>query len=69
VDVTSILNSNVGTELMLRFAEVDNVFTFNFGVDNVHLEASEVTPVPEPSTMVLGLTSLLGVAGMRRRLQ
>jgi hypothetical protein len=67
VDVTSILNANLGTELMLRFAEVDNVFTFNFGVDNVHLEASEVTAVPEPSTMVMGLTSLLGMAGLRRR--
>jgi hypothetical protein len=52
---------------MLRFSEVDNVFTFNFGVDNVHLEASEVTAVPEPSTMVMGLTSLLGMAGLRRR--
>jgi len=50
VDLTSLFAANAGHMLRLRFAEVDNVFTFQMGVDNVSLT---VTPVPEPSALVL----------------
>jgi PEP-CTERM motif len=64
VDITSLLNSHLNTPLMLRFAEADNVSTFQMGVDNVSIGA-----IPEPSTfMLLGVGALLGVGwGFRRR--
>jgi hypothetical protein len=52
VDVTSALNANAGTTLRLRFAEVDNVFAFQFGVDNVSLTSAAVTGVPEPPSLL-----------------
>src|SRR6185295_7915180 len=36
-DITALLNSHLNTPLMLRFAETDNVLTFQFGVDNVDI--------------------------------
>jgi hypothetical protein len=45
-DIAAILNANLGTPLMLRFAEVDNLFTFQLGVDNVTL-------VPEPASLAM----------------
>jgi hypothetical protein len=58
-NVTSVLAANAGSTLRLRFAEVDNVFTFQFGVDNVSLTT---TPVPEPSSLILcGLGAALGL--------
>lgn len=53
-----------GQGYQLRFAETDNQGFFNLGVDNVSL-----TSVPEPSSLILGVLSLLGlsVAGFRRR--
>lgn len=63
IDLTALLAANVGRTLRLRFAETDNVFTFQLGVDNVSL-----TAVPEPSSVVLfGTGALLGLAGIRRR--
>ena len=50
VDLTSLFAANAGHMLRLRFAEADNVFTFQMGVDNVNLT---VTPVPEPSALIL----------------
>ena len=55
-DLTSLLAANTGSTLRLCFAETDNVFTFQLGVDNVELTANAV---PEPST--LALWSLLNV--------
>lgn len=54
-----------GTSYQLRFAEVDNQWFFNQGVDNVSLVA-DTTAVPVPATLALfglGLTAL----GRRRR--
>jgi hypothetical protein len=65
VDVTAALNANLGATLRLRFAEVDNVFTFQMGVDDVSLT---VVPIPEPASMILcGLGALVGFRRMRRR--
>jgi hypothetical protein len=65
VDVTSVLAANAGNTLRLRFAETDNVNTFQFGVDNVSLTT---TPVPEPSSLILcGLAALYGLRRYRRR--
>jgi hypothetical protein len=49
-DITALLNSHLNTPLTLRFAETDNVFTFQFGVDNVNIQE---TAVPEPSSIWL----------------
>jgi hypothetical protein len=57
VDITPVINSHLNTPLRLRFAEVDNVFTQQLGVDNVDIVAAAV---PEPSTFVLLGLGLLG---------
>jgi hypothetical protein len=50
-----------GGTFQLRFAEVDNQFFFQQGVDNVSIMASSFHPVPEPA----GVTLLgLGIAGV-----
>lgn len=55
-DLAALLTANAGNTLRLRFAETDNVFTFQMGVDNVSL----ITAVPEPSSLVLlGLGAVL----------
>jgi hypothetical protein len=67
-DITSVLNSHVGTPLRLRFAETDNVFNFQMGVDNVDISLSAV---PEPSCLIPLSGALLVVArrrGARRTL-
>jgi len=61
-DLTSLFSANVGQTLRLRFAEVDNVFTFQFGVDNVRLET-----VPEPASILLLGTGVLTLFTIRRR--
>ncbi len=63
VDITALLNSHLNTPLTLRFAETDNVSTFQLGVDNVSIQAA-----PEPSTwMLLTIGALAGVTWARRR--
>jgi len=63
VDIASILNANLGKTLRLRFAEADNVFTFQMGVDNVDLD---LVPVPEPAFYQLGGLLALGALGLLR---
>jgi hypothetical protein len=64
VDVTALLASHAGSTLRLRFAEVDNVSTFQFGVDNISLI---VSPIPEPtSTVLCGIGALIALARCRR---
>ena len=59
----ALLAAHGGQTLRLRFAEVDNVFTFQLGVDNVSL-----TAVPEPSAAFLcGAGVLLCLARYGRR--
>lgn len=60
-DLSAFLAGWAGQTLRLRFAEVDNQFFFNFGVDRVSLEA---TSVPEPAMLLLFGT---GVFGLVRR--
>ena len=67
VDVTALLNANLNTALRLRFAEVDNVAPFLFGVDNVRLIVRDAVDVPEPGTLLLCIGALFGLACARRR--
>lgn len=46
-DLTALFAARGGQTLRLRFAEVDNVNIFNFGVDNVNLV------VPSPTTLIV----------------
>jgi hypothetical protein len=65
VNVSSLIQSQGGQTLSLRFAETDNVFAFQLGVDNVSLLA-----VPEPSSLVLyvaGAGLSAGCTLVRRR--
>jgi hypothetical protein len=61
VDLTSLLAAQSGTTIRLRFAEVDNLFTFQLGVDNVDLRA-----VPEPKSALLVLMAFATLAGFLR---
>lgn len=58
VDITALLNANLNQNLRLRFSEVDNVFMFQFGVDNVALEIDGRTGIPEPGSWLLILAGL-----------
>jgi hypothetical protein len=64
-DLTALLNGNLGQTLRLRFAEVDNVFLFNLGVDAVRLVVNEQR-VPEPATWLLVAVGAVAAARVRR---
>lgn len=64
VNISAVAASRSGQTIRLRFAEVDNVFPLNFGVDNVSLVT---IPTPEPATWFLGVTALFGFTLLRAR--
>jgi len=63
-DITSVVGA--GGTFQIRFAEVDNQFFFNLGVDNVSI-VTQNGPIPEPATMLLLGTGLAGVFGVVRK--
>jgi hypothetical protein len=64
VNVSTLLNDNLGQPLILRFAETDNVFIFQLGVDNV---AIKETAVPESLPQMTAVLVLLGLCWAGRR--
>ncbi len=64
VDITSLVNANAGTPLVLRFAEADNVNFFRLGVDNVDIVENTV---PEPSTWMATAVVLAAICRCRHR--
>jgi hypothetical protein len=65
-DVAALLQGNGGQTLRLRFAEADNVFFLNLGVDAVSLSIN-AAPIPEPSTAWMLLMGIGGLAFAVRR--
>jgi hypothetical protein len=65
-DITALLNNHLNTPLTLRFAETDNVFTFQFGVDNVDIQEGSGEAIPEPSSIWLLMAGALFVVAWIR---
>jgi len=59
-EITAFLAAHAGETLRLRFAETDNLFPFQLGVDNVRID-----PIPEPSSTLLFATALAMLVGWR----
>ena len=69
VDVTALLNAHVGETLRLRFAEVDNVNIFQFGVDGVGFSGpAAAVSAPSSGTLVMGALLALLCTASRKRL-
>jgi len=63
-DISALLAAHAGETLRLRFAETDNVLTFQLGVDNVRFDPISA-PIPEPASMLLLGAALAVLAGCR----
>jgi len=63
-DIAAVLNAHLNQPLRLRFSEADNEFTFQLGVDNVHILE---TPVPEPSYWIVTFGGLVAIFWLRRK--
>lgn len=63
-DLTALLGAHAGETLRLRFAETDNFWQLQMGVDDVRFNA---LAVPEPASFGLAGLALLGLALSRRR--
>jgi hypothetical protein len=61
-DLSALLAAHAGETLRLRFAETDNVFTFQLGVDNVSLVTESI---PEPHSLLL-LAAVLAAPSVGR---
>jgi hypothetical protein len=66
IDISPLLQSHQGQTIRLRFAEVDNVNIFNFGVDNVSINPPGVLPDSSSWLMCIPLLVCL-LAGYRSR--
>ena len=64
-DITALLNGHLNTPLALRFAEADNVFTFQFAVDNVDIQATAAVPEASSTWLLAGALSIIAL--IRRR--
>jgi hypothetical protein len=65
--LTALLQAHQGQSLQLRFAEVDNQNSFQFGVDVVSLSVATAAAVPEPASLVLLGSGVLALAAICRR--
>ena len=65
-DVSALFAAHAGETLRLRFAETDNVFSFQLGVDNVHFDNGTV---PEPTSTLLFGAGLLALLASRLRIR
>ena len=63
-DITSLVGA--GGTFLLRFAEVDNQNFLNLGVDNVSINFTPATGVPEPTSIALAALGLAGFALLQR---
>jgi hypothetical protein len=64
-DLAALFAAHAGETLRLRFAEVDNVFTFQLGVDNVSL-ATQSIPEPHALSLLIVALAAAGFAGLRK---
>jgi hypothetical protein len=65
-DISALLAAHAGETLRLRFAETDNVFMFQLGVDNVRFDPISA-PIPEPTSMLLLGAALARAGGLPGR--
>ena len=65
--LTALLQAHQGQSLQLRFAEVDNQNSFQFGVDVVSLSVATAAAVPEPASLVILGSGVLALAAICRR--